>query len=807
SPGWGKLHGPLNEMTSALLQWRPGETFKGKTLFWRLVEAYSQLGEGEASIQFNRGAYYFSGDIARHLHDVLGYYLRMEYAVRAVRTGHLGILLQGFEANYSQLVRETGGLVFADLPRLLVDHLRGEACQIGASLLQYRLDTRIDHWLLDEFQDTSRLQWNVLSGFIDEAVQAGSAERSFFYVGDVKQSIYGWRGGDSRLFDDIRDRYAEVIQTLPLNESFRSCPSVIRYVNRIFANLKRVEALPKAVRDRWQSNWEEHTVAKHLRDQSGFAGLLEVVEASTVEDGCIELLRKVNPVARKLSCAILLRNNRRVGEMTAALRAAGIPASMEGETTIVSDNAAGLWLLSLLGRLARPQEGLPRQMPATMALPGLMGALSDTLEAVRMALSRGRYAEATGVAMKAVAEAGLAGDFIQLRIFQLIEAARQFEEGENPSLEGFIQYLLQFKVRESSNSRAVQVMTVHKSKGLDFDIVLLAGFGSETLIRPDYSGLKEKRDAKREVEWIFTFPKKELVLVDPALRPVLQQREADDLFEATCLLYVAMTRAKRGFYAICKPDNKTHSAAVWLDLFAAGSQTAEELAENLPVMESLEFKQTEGKFGWFAEPKNAIKEPSGKLPARLAMAPSGVHFAPRRPLQRRPSPSGVAHALQGRGPSIPSAAGRRFGSDVHLFLSRFQWIDFSDPAALQAIIDGAAAPLRPRLAAFFETPLAREVFASPPAGVVEVWRERPYALKHDGYLTNGIMDRVHLWRDGGRATKAIIYDFKTDALDPARSPEEQLLERYAPQLDLYREALSQLEGMPIATVAGRLVPV
>jgi ATP-dependent exoDNAse (exonuclease V) beta subunit len=74
-------------------------------------------------------------------------------------------------------------------------------------------------------------------------------------------------------------------------------------------------------------------------------------------------------------------------------------------------------------------------------------------------------------------------------------------------------------------------------------------------------------------------------------------------------------------------------------------------------------------------------------------------------------------------------------------------------------------------------------------------------------LTNGIMDRVHLWREGGRATKAIIYDFKTDALDPTRSAEEQLLERYAPQLDLYREALSQLEGMPIAAVSGRLVPV
>ena len=61
-----------------------------------------------------------------------------------------------------------------------------------------RLDAEIDHWLLDEFQDTSPGQWAILRNLIDEAVQDPTEARSFFYVGDVKQSVYAWRGGDPR---------------------------------------------------------------------------------------------------------------------------------------------------------------------------------------------------------------------------------------------------------------------------------------------------------------------------------------------------------------------------------------------------------------------------------------------------------------------------------------------------------------------------------------------------------------------------------------------------------------------------------
>ena len=85
--------------------------------------------------------------------------------------------------------------------------LSREAADDRRLFIDFRLDAEIDHWLLDEFQDTSFGQWSVLRNLIDEAVQDPTGARSFFYVGDVKQSVFAWRGGDPRLFREIFNHY------------------------------------------------------------------------------------------------------------------------------------------------------------------------------------------------------------------------------------------------------------------------------------------------------------------------------------------------------------------------------------------------------------------------------------------------------------------------------------------------------------------------------------------------------------------------------------------------------------------------
>ena len=192
-------------------------------------------------------------------------------------------MLDSYEQVYDEMVRRTGRLTFADVQRLLrpdepngARQLSREAADEARLFIDWRLDAQIDHWLLDEFQDTSYGQWSVLRNLIDEAVQDPTGSRSFFYVGDVKQAIFAWREGDSRLFREIFDHYnteqAGTIKEERLDRSWRSGPAVIAMVNRVFGDDEALGRLfPAKATERWSGEWRDHESARP--DCNGFATL------------------------------------------------------------------------------------------------------------------------------------------------------------------------------------------------------------------------------------------------------------------------------------------------------------------------------------------------------------------------------------------------------------------------------------------------------------------------------------------------------------------------------------------------------
>ena len=125
-------------------------------------------------------------------------------------------------------------LTFADLEWRSYLLLRGPG---NAEWIRYKLDQKIDHLLIDEFQDTSPTQWRLLLPFLEE-MAAGDAgrSRSVFIVGDAKQSIYGFRRANPELLGGAaRWLHAHLdAVTVPLNDSRRSAPAVIDFVNALF---------------------------------------------------------------------------------------------------------------------------------------------------------------------------------------------------------------------------------------------------------------------------------------------------------------------------------------------------------------------------------------------------------------------------------------------------------------------------------------------------------------------------------------------------------------------------------------------
>ncbi|MCK4742868.1 MAG: UvrD-helicase domain-containing protein [Sulfuriflexus sp.] len=124
--------------------------------------------------------------------------------------------------------------------------LEWQACQLlnashHAHWIQYKLDQRIDHMLVDEFQDTNPTQWRLLLPLLEELAAADAEKhRSVFLVGDAKQSIYRFRRADAQLFTYARKWLSDNLgaSSTPLNTSWRSAPAIIDFVNLVFTDGK-----------------------------------------------------------------------------------------------------------------------------------------------------------------------------------------------------------------------------------------------------------------------------------------------------------------------------------------------------------------------------------------------------------------------------------------------------------------------------------------------------------------------------------------------------------------------------------------
>ncbi|WP_454918375.1 double-strand break repair helicase AddA [Xanthobacter sediminis] len=151
-------------------------------------------------------------------------------------------LVLGAEAcrRYEAQKAQRGLLDFDDL----VARASGLLNQVPASFVHYKLDQGIDHVLVDEAQDTSPAQWQVVHGltsdfFSGEGARAG-VKRTIFVVGDEKQSIFSFQGADPRAFGAMRSEFAlkagaASFQQVRLPHSFRSAPGVLEAVDRIFS--------------------------------------------------------------------------------------------------------------------------------------------------------------------------------------------------------------------------------------------------------------------------------------------------------------------------------------------------------------------------------------------------------------------------------------------------------------------------------------------------------------------------------------------------------------------------------------------
>lgn len=740
--------------------------------------AYFPVGNGKANRVYLRGRL---PDARSRLRMAL---LKREMESRLRSSRALYGMLEAYERVYQESVRSSGALTFQDLVVLLAAH-QGK---LSHRHIEYRLDARHDHWLLDEFQDTSRLQWRVLDPLAEEIVWDSEERRTFFCVGDTKQAIYGWRGGDCELFWDVLAKYnagREVIATGPLGVSYRSDRNIVDVVNAVLdpACLENPEAmeefrLPRKTVQDWKKAWVPHVARKNAAD--GFAQF-KVVEApdggeqqAALDREVLRILREADPVGRGLECAILVRKRETLGHYVALLESHAVPVAAEGRINPCLASAPGRALLALSKFTASPGDEIARGH--FMASPFAVLAGGDA--------ERFRFR-----VLRSAAARGFAHTFLELaremeaqidpaEVMAFIEAAADYDEVRRPGDDWrrFIGFIEKRVAQESGSPGVVRVMTVHGAKGLGFDMVILPELGGKGMTDfHDDPGIAIHRDAQGNVLWGMSLPPKDVCAADTVLKDAREEMRARQAYEAFCVLYVAMTRPKHALYCLrAEGRSNMKNAGRWLhDHFpepADGNETVRTLGDER----------------WF----EAFSHPQEEQPRIRGTALRVSSDAAMETPSGRGGEDVPAAAL------LSSAPARRLGTAVHALLARVEWLDEDEPD-----FSGADAEVVRVVREFLSGERAREILSRPP-GHVLIWRERAFDAVLDGRLHGGVFDRVHVvLSEDGTPVSAVVYDFKTDR------DVDGIGERHARQLAIYRRAAAALLGLPEGKVECSAVPV
>ncbi|MEL7087817.1 MAG: 3'-5' exonuclease, partial [Planctomycetota bacterium] len=504
-------------------------------------------------------------------------------------------------------------------------------------------------------------------------------------------------------------------------------------------------------------------------------------------------IKALHEAAPGASIGVLLRSNAAIRTLLHELRTAGLPASGEGGNPI-ADHPAVAAVLSALVMADHPGDG-PAVFHTLNSPVGEVLGLRSPADAERVA--RGIRA-----ALVADGFAALLADWTRTlavscdntglrRLTQLIEIAEQYD-ATNAGIDSsaplrpsrFVDLAEAARVEEPGSAR-IRVMTIHKSKGLQFDAVVLPELDKPLSHRP--SVLVDRPDPLGPIEHVWRMPKQDMHDAVPAWAEAFGRERARRRAEDFSALYVAMTRPRHGLYLIAKPDTTPRLPKL---RFAAILRERLGEPEDGPVARG----NDEWMRSFAAEAVEEAAEPPA--PTSTPMLPLTHGHAARR-MRPAVTPSSLhgGDAVNAAGLlDVAATAAQRRGREQHALLERVRYADEIDPADAPAALQPMLA--RPAVAAALSRKFGPDE---------ELWRERRFVVADGKRLLNGTFDRVAVQRDAaGHATAAHLIDFKTDRVAAHRPAIEHRVETYRPQLEAYRQAL---RGFPYQSLTGTSVSV
>jgi exodeoxyribonuclease V beta subunit len=383
---------------------------------------------------------------------------------------------------------------------------------ISKEFLYFKIDSHFKHILLDEFQDTSTLQFLLLKPLIDE-IFAGSYEfRSFFYVGDKKQSLYRFRGGVEELFDKVAQKYG--IDIAHLDTNYRSSRHIVEQVNRWFKPIMQDYFLQKP-------------------HENSIDGYVEVIESDELIDMTLSKIEWLISMGVDISnIAVLVSTNRDGAVIQEVCYEKGIQTRLKTSSSLK-------YIPKVVSIVSMIEYLLEKNKIDAIAI---LQKVDKSIEDIDLSWFN-TFMQPIEVIDRLIVQFGYFQD--DLNLLKLLEFASEFS-----NLFDFVEEFKLSNIDVASHSKeGVMIMTIHGSKGLEFEHVIVLDrlkgpAPNRDIILYDYDESLHIKDI------FYKIGRRELF--DREYEIIIEKQKTLSRKDKLNLLYVALTRAVESMIIIKK---------------------------------------------------------------------------------------------------------------------------------------------------------------------------------------------------------------------------------------------------------------
>jgi ATP-dependent exoDNAse (exonuclease V) beta subunit len=492
-------------------------------------------------------------------------------------------LLNSISVELDRIQKEQNVLSISEFNAIIHKEIQNQP----APFIYERLGERYRHFFIDEFQDTSQMQWQNLIPLIDNALSSEdlTGDRgSLMIVGDPKQSIYRWRGGKAEQFIELGKDHNPFSnkdkQLMNLGMNYRSYSNVVHFNNEFFSFLSE-----KFSNEDYRELYGTHSRQKFNAKDGGYVNISFIPEVPLADeadeldknqlylDATLETIKKVKEKGFSYKDIVLLTRKRQPGVLLANFLTENQIPLLSSETLLIENSEEVKLIINLLRYLKSNENVEAKAYFLYFASKSL-----NKGTAIHDFILEGMTQPDEDALQQWLLQSNISISFRDCRKKSLYEAVETIISAfiKNRSNQSYVQYFLdlvlerdirvqsgiadfldywdnngsKFSIPSPEGNDAVRIMTIHKSKGLEFPVVIVP-FAEEDYARAPRSKMwLDLDDETFGFQKALIDSKREVADYGEKASELYNIKAQEELLDNVNILYVALTRAEEQLYII-----------------------------------------------------------------------------------------------------------------------------------------------------------------------------------------------------------------------------------------------------------------